>query len=303
MPPRNSAPPHLPGLGAIALAALLWALAAAVASDLFRAGVDPLDLAAARAIVATGGFAVLYLSRARSAAKRRSSPWTLIAFGLSIAAVNAAYYLAIDHLAVAVAIVLQYTAPAFVVVYSAFSTRTRPSTGILGALALALLGVVIASELPAGNLGELDATGILFGLASGVLFATYTLLSEGVGSAYGSIGGMLRAFAVASVVWIVFLAWQGWPAELFEAGNVLPVLYVGLAGTLAPFLLYVWAIQRVAPERAAIAATLEPAFAGLVAWAWLGQSLSAMQLAGGVLVLTAILALQAQGRKPLPPEP
>lgn len=82
------------------------------------------------------------------------------------------------------------------------------------------------------------------------------------------------------------------------------ILFVGLMGTLAPFLLYVWAVSKVPPERAAIAATLEPALAGLVAFVWLDQGLSAMQIAGGVLVLGAVVLLQARRKKRIVgPEP
>lgn len=295
--------PSVLGLAAIGAAATLWAVAAVVASDLFDRGVKPLELAEARSVIAVMGFGVLALLRREPRRGARVPAPHLIALGLSIALVNAAYYLAIDHLDVAVAIVLQYTAPAFVVTYTALRVRRMPEGQIAAALALALVGVVVASEVPAGDLGDLDVIGILFGLASGVLFATYTLLSERVGAAYGSIGGMLRAFAVAATFWLIYQSFNGWPAELFAGRNLAPILFVGLAGTLVPFLLYVWAIGHVVPERAAIAATLEPALAGLVAFIWLDEALSAMQVAGGVLVLAAVVTLQVRRKARIAPEP
>lgn len=301
----RSAPiePSVLGLVAIGTAAALWAIAAAVASDLFDRGVKPLELAEARSVIAVVGFgAIALLRRERRRAARVPAPH-LIALGLSIALVNAAYYLAIDHLDVAVAIVLQYTAPAFVVTYAALRLKRMPDVQITTALGLALIGVVVASEVPAGDLGNLDLVGILFGLASGVLFATYTLLSEAVGAAYGPIGGMLRAFTVAATFWLVYQSFNGWPGELFVGRNLIPILYVGIAGTLIPFLLYVWAIGHVVPERAAIAATLEPALAGVVAFIWLDEALSAMQIAGGILVLAAIVTLQVRRKARIAPEP
>ena len=67
---------------------------------------------------------------------------------------------------------------------------------------------------------------------------------------------------------------------------------MGLGGTLAPFLLFVWAVGHVRAARAAIAATLEPVLAAIVAWSWLGQALSLQQVAGGVLVIAAVTRLQ-----------
>jgi DME family drug/metabolite transporter len=218
--------------------------------------------------------------------------------------VNAAYYLAIDRLAVALAIVLQYTAPALVVTWVAVAARRVPSREVLIALVAAVAGVVLATEIPAGDLGTVDGLGLAFGLASAVLFAAYTLLSERVAGAYGSVGAMTRAFTVAAAFWILVQTTRGWPAELFEPENLPLVLFVGLGGTLAPFLLYVWGIGRVRAERATIAATLEPVLAALFAWLLLDQSLSAMQIGGGLLVIGAVAMLQVARHEPArAPEP
>jgi DME family drug/metabolite transporter len=103
---------------------------------------------------------------------------------------------------------------------------------------------------------------------------------------------MLRGFAVASIFWVALQVPYGWPSSLFEGANLAGVVFVGLGGTLAPFLLYVWALPRVRAERAAIAATLEPVLAALLAWALLGQALRPTQLVGGAAVLIAVAMLQ-----------
>ena len=110
---------------------------------------------------------------------------------------------------------------------------------------------------------------------------------------------MLRGFAVASVLWLAYQAPRGVPEELFAPSNLPEVIYVGGAGTLAPFLLYAWGVGRVRAERAAIAATLEPVLAAVVAWAWLGQRLSPLQIAGGGLVVAAVVSLQSRRERPL----
>jgi DME family drug/metabolite transporter len=141
-------------------------------------------------------------------------------------------------------------------------------------------------------LSRIDLLGLGAGLASAVMFATYTLLSESAQRIYGSLGTMLRGFAVATLLWIVYQAPQGWPADVFRAEHLPAVIFVGVGGTLCSFLLYVWGIARIRSQRAAIAATLEPVLAALVAWAWLDQSLSPSQIAGGALVVAAVIGLQ-----------
>src|SRR5918996_1422102 len=134
---RVAASPAL-GLGAVSLAAALWAIGGSVAAALFRRGVPPLELAEARAVVAGIGLAVWPKVWTRGTG--RGAPGYLIALGVCIALVNAAYYIAIDHLPVAVAIVLQYTAPAMVVAWTAVVARRRPDRRITAALCAALAG-------------------------------------------------------------------------------------------------------------------------------------------------------------------
>jgi drug/metabolite transporter (DMT)-like permease len=286
----NSGP--LVPLLAIALAALLWAVAATVARDLFDAGVPPIQLVEARAVLSALGLALIPAAWRSTGARSAAPGWIVVSLGASIALVNAAYYTAISRLAVAVAIVLQYLGPGMVVAWLAFRRKERPPTEIVVAVVLAFAGVVFVSEVPAGDLGSIDAIGLLAGLASAVLFAAYTMQSERAAARFGPIGAVFRAFAAAALLWVVYQLPQGWPSALFESANIGKVLFVGLAGTLAPFLLYVWAVGRIRSERAVIAATLEPLFAGFVAWLWLGQVLSLMQVLGGALILAAVMWLQ-----------
>src|SRR5918996_4581111 len=291
--PRASAgPPVSParpsaglGLAAIGGAATLWAVAAAVASDLFDAGVEPLELVQARAYVATVGLALLPGAWRRP--RGRSHVLGTALLGLSIALVNATYYLAIDHLAVAVAIVLQYTAPALVVLWTALTLRRAPTRDVGLAVMGALIGVVLVSGLLIQGMGGVDAFGIAMGMGAAVMFATYTLVSERVGEDYGVMGALLRGFTWASVAWLVFQIPRGFPDALIEGSNLPGVLFVGIGGTIVPFLLFLWGVQRVRAERAAIAATLEPVVAAAVAWMWLGQSLTGRPPPGGGSVIAA----------------
>lgn len=291
-PPSSGA---LLGLGAVALAASLWAVAAAVARTLFDDGVEPMELVQARAYVSALGLGLLPAAWRRP---ERSGWLAAVALGLSIAMVNAFYYTAIQRLAVAVALVLQYTGPAMVVAWVALKTRLRPAPEILAALVATFAGVVLVSELVGGDIGSLNLVGIACGMGSAVMFATYTLVSEKTSEYYGVIGALFRGFAAASIVWLAFQIPQGVPTALIEDGHLPGVLFVGAAGTLAPFLLYLWGVERIRAERAVIAATLEPVVAGIVAWIWLGQVLSVLQLVGGLVIVIAVASLQIKRARP-----
>jgi drug/metabolite transporter, DME family len=288
------------GLAAIALAAALWALGAVVAASLFDDGVPPLELAEARSIVSALGLAMIPASWRRPQARptpavRRS----LVLLGICIGLVNAVYYVAIDRLPVAVALVLQYTAPAMVVVYTALRLRRRPRNEVVTAVLLALAGVALVSGLLGADLASVDLLGVTMGLASAVLFASYTLIGESVTRAYGPLGAMFRAFSLAGGLWICWQLFNGFPHELFDPANLPRVILIGVGATLAPFLLYLWGVERVKAERAAIAATLEPVLGAVVAWILLDQSLGIAQMVGGALVITAVILIQAGRTRPM----
>jgi len=64
------------------------------------------------------------------------------------------------------------------------------------------------------------------------------------------------------------------------------------AGSIAPFALIVGALRHISATRVGITAMLEPVVATIVAWVWLRESLSAVQLAGAAVVLAAIVLAQ-----------
>lgn len=142
------------------------------------------------------------------------------------------------------------------------------------------------------------------GLAlTAIFFASYTLLSDRAGATFGPVGAVARGFAVAAVFWIAVQVIRGWPAALVAPANLPKVLFVGIGGTLVPFLLFIWAIQHVGPERGAIVATLEPVLAAAIAWLWLDQALLPVQIVGGLLVIAAVVVLQLRAPKSLAPPP
>jgi drug/metabolite transporter (DMT)-like permease len=121
---------------------------------------------------------------------------------------------------------------------------------------------------------------------------------ERMGRWLGPRDAVLRGFAVASVLWIVVQATRGRPDTLLDPKFIPGVLFLAIATTIAPFVLFAWGLGRVRVSDAGIVSTLEPLFAAVIAWVWLGQTLSPWQLAGALLVMIGIGLVQAE--RPLP---
>lgn len=302
----------MPGIGyaAVSVAAVMWAASASVASRLFDRGASPLEVVAARAWLAAIGIGAILLVRRRLSHPRAGGATppgargllAAVPFGVSIAGANYFYYFAVSRLPVAIAIVIQYTAPGLVVAWGALARGRRPTRRMTGALGLALAGVALLAELPSviarGEL-RLDGAGVAAAAGSAICFSAYMLTGERLGRAFGPDGALFRGFCVAGVVWAFVLVPRGRPDTLLDSSFLPGILTVAVFGTIVPFLLFVWGLGRIGAERAAIASTLEPASATLIAWVWLGQSLGGMQLAGAAMVIAGIAIVQAE-RAPAP---
>ena len=125
------------------------------------------------------------------------------------------------------------------------------------------------------------------------------------------IGAIMRdqivcyGFLLASIFWAVLQPWTSFPVELVDEsvsllGRLddlsLPVwLLLGwmvVLGTIVPFALLAASLRHIPASRAAITAMFEPVAATVFAYAWLGESLTAFQLVGALVVLAAILLAQ-----------
>ena len=282
----------------VVLAGACWALAAVMARYAFDRGVPPVRLAEARVAIALVALAPFLAWRRPDLLRPPPGTWLVLAgFGACVAAVNLAYYVAIDHLPVGVAVALQYTGPAILLAATTLLVRreaaSQPGRLAWAAAGLTLVGAVLVSQALEG-LGGLDLPGLAAGLASAVLFAAYLLAAELAGRRGSEPATtLLWGFLVAVAIWAVAAPWWSWPvATLADPGVAAAVLGVGLVGTLLPFALAVGAVRVISAATAGIAATAEPVFAAAFAWLLLGQHLTPAQLAGAGLVVAGVVLAQ-----------
>lgn len=281
---------------ACVVAAACWAANAVIAAGAFERGVSPARLAETRVVVALVPL-LAYLLVARRDLLRpppAALPW-LVAFGACMAAVNFAYYVAIDRVPVGVAISLQYTAPVLILAATAVVARVMPHVLAWVAGLLTLAGAVLVSGAVAGgDARPLDSLGVVAGIGSALTYAGYLVTAAAAGARGSHPASTLAlGFGVATLVWAVVLPPWTWPFELLADPQVAwRVLAIGLLGTLLPFALTVWALRIISSAVAGIATTTEPVLAALLAWVFLHQALAAPQLVGGALVVAGVLVAQ-----------
>lgn len=295
----------LRGYAMVAVAAVLFAANGTVSKVILARGISSPRLAEVRS---TGAFlvlaAALLLVRPGLLRVRRRELPALAAFGVGgLAAVQLFYFLAIHRLAIGIALLLQYLAPLLVALWARYVLRERVRARIWIALALALTGIAVMVELWQGL--ALDGAGVAYALLAAVSYAAYILLAERAVVTRDSLSVSCYGFLFSALFWAVVQPWWSFPTGvpgrdtslLGHLSSVhLPVwalmAWMIVLGTIAPFGLIVAALNHVSATRAGIVAMLEPVAGTLVAYAWLGESLAAVQVAGGLVVLAGIVIAQ-----------
>ncbi len=232
-------------------------------------------------------------ARELRALRRRDVAVGLALGGFCYAAQAGCYFAALERIDASLLSLLLYTFPAMVAVAAITLGRERVNARRLTALALASggLGLVVAGAGP----GALDPLGVALGLGAAVVYSIYILSSEGVA---GRVAPRVLAALVctgAALTLTVGSALLGElrPGELTLAGWGW-LMSVTLVSTVAAITLFFAGLHRVGPTTASILATVEPLVTVLLAFLVFGEMLSAVQLAGGALVLGGVLVLHAR---------
>lgn len=204
---------------------------------------------------------------------------------------------ALERVSASMATILFHTAPIVVVAAALLSGREGLTS--LRALALVLgVGGVAVVAAASGDL-RAEPLGIALSLGSAVACAAVIVGIDVLGARVAPLplavllitGSTMALLAAAPITGV------GVPAGRDEWLLVLALGVVpGVIGTVA----LLAAIGDVGPSLASILLTLEPPVTVLLAWLVLGEVLSALQLAGGAIILAAmVVANRAAARPPL----
>lgn len=280
----------------VALAACLWG----TLGLFFRALHDTYGLSAITVAFLRAGIAAVILLAAMLATRprtlkisRRAIPFYIVYGFLGVAAFYFCYVQAVIQTSVTTAVVLLYTAPAFVTL-SAWRVWGEVLTARkMAALALAFVGCALVARAYEPPQIRLNALGVALGLGAGLTYALYTVFSK-VALARHS---QWTALTYALLFGTLFLALLQTPAAFapLTQGTSVWLLLLGLAvgPTLGSLTLYNAGLQRVPASNASLVATLEPVVASGLAFLLLGERLEFLQIVGGVMVIAGAVWLSA----------
>lgn len=291
----------------IGMAAFCWGISASLGRAAFSgrllpqsgiSNVTPLILAQSRT-----GFSFLAVAVgliARKGLREMQLPWRdvgkLFLLGLGgVAASNYFYYLAIQRTNVATAIIVQYTAPIWVLLYMVLRGAERLTPAKTGSVLLAITGIALVIGLLGRGRLELDVIGVAASMAAAFSFSYYNIGGHSILLKYDRWTVLLYTTFSASLFWTVVNPPNKIMAAHYSTRTWLFLVVFSFLSVLLPFTFYFSGLERLVPTKAIIASCLEPVFSILIAAIALKELVGPLQAVGIAMVLCAIVLAQRPG--------
>lgn len=278
----------------IILAAFCWGIIGIFYRTLSACGFTPIQIVFIRvgvaALVMTSY--LLVTDKSRLKIHWQDSPWFVGTGMCSLVFFNWCYFHAMDKSSLAVASVLLYTAPVFVLLMSVIFFREKLTFRKLAALLVVFAGIILVSGVFPAGAAAISTAGILYGLGSGVGYALYSILGTVLLKKYEPETISVYTFIFAAVGSACLALPQpvvtgmiSWPAVWVSA------LGIGVVCSMLPFTFYTKGLTGGSASRASVMATLEPVVASLTGTVIFREAMDAGKIAGIVLILGGILLL------------
>ena len=212
--------------------------------------------------------------------------WLLLGLGLSMAGCSTFYFLSIRYTTVAKAVLLNYTAPIYVVLFGPFFLGERASIRGKMGVALGITGMALIVE-PAklASFSSSETVGVIYGIASGLclsgIFLFGKLLSVKVGSYVRTIWG-------GAVTLMVLVPWGVVVPPSTLAANWIWLVTLGTLSMALPYTLFFKAQDYIPAHMSSTVALFEPACGVVIGYLAFNEALSPLGMAGAACILAGI---------------
>lgn len=225
--------------------------------------------------------------------------WIFLGNGiLSLVLFTFCYFNSIVKSSAAIAAVLLYTAPVFVMFLTLLFFKEKLTKIKISACFIAIIGCILTSGLLDGK-ASVSLEGILFGLGSGFCYALYSIFTLfAIKRGYNALTIVLYSFLFAAIASIPFASLSSTLPIIFS--NKEPLLYtigMGFVTAIIPYLLYTTALNNIEAGKASIIASIELVVASLIGFFIFKQDLSLLAILGIILVLSSIVILNVKFKK------
>lgn len=272
------------GYGLVFAAAVLWGLIGLFSKIALDEGLQPLEISFWRALLGGAAFFVHAVLSKRLRFQRGSDVPAFVAFALvGVTLFYPALTFAMDTGGLSLAVILLYSAPAFVAVFAFLLLREPFTSGKVLLVLLATSGVALVAR--SGGAGvNVTALSMTWGLTAGLAYSSYYLFGKWVLRRYHPVTIYAFILPVGALALMPFVRFH--PVTPTAA---LALALMALFSTYLAYLAYYSGLRHVEASRAVLVATVEPVVGAAVAALAYGERLGLLGFVGGGLVLVAAL--------------
>jgi drug/metabolite transporter (DMT)-like permease len=220
-----------------------------------------------------------------------------VLLGLAVYAPQSGLFFgSLTRLDAAMTVLIVYVAPAFVAGAAALLGREHLRPAQLVALPIALGGVALVAT--GAGVGTIDGLGVVFALLCAVVYSAYILLSDAVVQKVNPVPLSASVCTGAAISFAVAATLRGELPTSVSAPGWGTIVALAIISTVVSITALAAGTARVGPSTAAILSTFEPVVATTLAFVILGETLTALQMLGGLIVVSAVAILHLGWKAP-----
>lgn len=273
------------------LSGFLWGLISLFLKPLSTIGFSPVQVMFFRAFISCVIlFFIIFIKNKSLFLFSLKDIWLFIGSGvLSLTFFSLCYFTTIIHSGASIAVILLYTSPIFVLIFSFLFFKEKLSIKKLLALLLTFCGCIFVSGFGISN--SLSFNGFIIGLGAGFGYALYSIFSKYALKKYNVLTVIFYTFVFSAISILPF-------CNIQEVGLLLNIksscLLVGIAifCTILPYFFYTYGLIGLETSKAAIIVTIEPLVATIIGFTVWGEPFGITKLIGILFILVSIILLE-----------
>ncbi len=277
----------------IILASVLWGTSGLFAGFLSKAGLTSIQMTGIRTSVAAVSMILYALIGNRRLFKATPKEIALFVLsGIALFLTGTFYFMAMQASSVSTAVVLMYTAPIFVMIYSVSVLGERLTPLKIFSVAIMLVGCCFVSGIIGGMV--LNLRGIILGLLSGLAYSMYNIVTR-IEMKNGSnpVSASMYCFILAAIIALFVSNPLGIVQTALKCGAGVSVvmLLCGVCTCILPYFFYTLALKSIPAGTASSLAITEPMAATIFSILFLGERPSVFSMFGIILIICSVFLL------------
>ncbi|WP_434797121.1 DMT family transporter [Terrisporobacter vanillatitrophus] len=210
---------------------------------------------------------------------------------------------AYHYTTISTATICYYLAPIIVMFLSPFLLKEKLNSVKISCIVAAMIGMLCIVGIDKNSMGKNDMVGILYGLSAACLYSSVVILNKFL----KDISGRDSAIVQLSVAAIFLLPYVAFTEKISLIGvssqSIILLLVVGVVHTGVAYLLYFTVIQKIESQTVAIYSYVDPISAIIMSAIILSESMSLLQIIGGILILGSTFISEIYSNKMKSQEP